>query len=243
MGRIVIAALVPALWTLAGTARAYPTPTDFNGKVQRWNIDIASPPLTYAVKGDDDALAEYGSAIPLAMQKWQDVATSYVSFTEAASYDEAQITIALNSKGVGNFSSGYTQIDTDEKGEMAHAHVEILVGDTISFETFAKTALHEIGHTIGLGHSLMAHSIMSYQLDQSEFNLDTDDIAAITRLYPADGSKPKLPPGCSVRAGEKGSATALLLWLFWPSLALGRALAKSRRNRQAKSVAPQATGP
>ena len=230
MGRIIFAALMAAHLLFSSAVHAYPTPTDFTGKLQRWEITIDSPPLTYAVKGDDTAMAEFASAIPLAVEKWQEVQSSYISFTEAPSYDEAQITISLNSKGVGSFSSGYTQIDTDAKGNMAHCHVELLVGDTISYETFAKTALHELGHTIGLGHSLVAHSIMSYQLEQSEFNLDTDDIAAVTRLYPADGSKPKLPPGCSIGGVPEGSGAALMLWLACPLFCMAGCLFRLKRD-------------
>ena len=216
MGRFVIATLMLVFISLSSRVWAYPTPMDFSGNLQRWNITADSDPITYAVKGDDAALAEYASAVGISFGKWQEVASSYISFIEAPTYEEAQITIALNSKGVGSFSSGYAEIATDGNGRMSGCHLELLVGETVSYETFAKTSLHELGHCIGLGHSLVSHSIMSYELDKSEFNLDTDDIAAVTRLYPSDGSKPALPQGCSVSGARGGSSLVLLCLLLFP---------------------------
>ncbi len=39
----------------------------------------------------------------------------------------------------------------------------------------AKTFLHEFGHGLGLGHSLVPQAIMSYSLEKNTFALDLDD--------------------------------------------------------------------
>jgi len=76
-----------------------------------------------------------------------------------------------------------------------------------------------MGHCLGLGHSLVPEAIMSYSLDKNTFALDLDDEAAVSRLYPADGSRPRLPPGCAAGAAWSGQARlSLFVLLLLPAL-------------------------
>lgn len=200
------------------TTYSYPTPVDFSGELVRWDIDINSPPITYEIIGPERYLSEYQGYVELSFEMWNEVKTSYLTLTPKGDNEEAQITIKLTSSSTGDFSAGFSTFDeVDSKtGAPIHCKVEITVGSSVGYNSFSKTALHEIGHCIGLGHSLIPESIMSYETDKNEFALDIDDIAAVSRLYPIDGSKPKLPPGCAINQDIKHKKLSIIFFFFMP---------------------------
>lgn len=210
MGRVFGTILI---WLWSSTVTGYPTPVDFDGEILRWNIDETSDPITFEIIGNESAVLSYGFAIAEAAAKWSDVDTSYFRYTPVTFGETADVTIKLkDSISGGQFSAGFATFDEkNDAGEVVHCTIEILVGPTVGLISFSKTILHELGHCLGLGHSLVPESIMSYALDQNSFDLDLDDIAAISRLYPADGSDPTLPPGCSLGATTGGQPVLLLL--------------------------------
>lgn len=179
---------------------SYPTPVDFDGSVLRWNISKENPDVSYEVVLEDiEEMSFYANIVGQAATMWNDVPTSYFNFVPVTEGEKAQVTVELTSSINDPNAAGYASFDEiDEKNYPLHCQVVIAVDDSYSYEALGKTFLHEIGHCVGLGHSLIPEAIMSYYLEQNEFSLDTDDRAAISRLYPADGSASKLPPGCAV---------------------------------------------
>jgi hypothetical protein len=61
-----------------------------------------------------------------------------------------------------------------------------LVNRLIDLQT---VALHELGHTIGLGHEDRVPSVMATYYDGVERMLFADDIAGVTALYSSSGGK------------------------------------------------------
>jgi hypothetical protein len=202
----------------AASVGAYPTPVDFDGSILRWDIELGSAPITYHIDANhegDDAL--YGPIIDDAAALWSNVPNSYFRFTPAVPGDTPQVTIYLqNAIEGGTYSAGYAIFDGYEGKTPTHCSIYVAVTGNESMDGLAKTFLHELGHCAGLGHSLIPEAIMSYELDKNRFALDIDDEAAITRLYPADGSKPSLPPGCAVGAATTSGSAAW--WLCLPFL-------------------------
>lgn len=225
MGRSLHSLLVRAIssiWglvVLATGAFAYPMPVDFDGSLLRWNIGVDDAPITYeivAARAADRTV--YASAVDDAAQLWTDVPGSYFAFEPVADGAVAQVTINLDSAIEGGaYSSGYALFDGYEGNKPSHCSIHVTVDSSVSYNGLAKTILHELGHCAGLGHTLIPEAIMSYDLEKNSFGLDVDDEAALVRLYPADGSKPKLPPGCAVGPDQKGFGPLLLaLFLLLP---------------------------
>lgn len=207
----------------------YPTPVDYSGALTRWDINPQNPTIPFEIVGTDYDIGLYTDAIQSAAILWNDVPMSYFRYQEAASGETAKVTVHLDSALSGiEDAAGYTEFDQYDGTKPVHCSIHVLVDDGVSYYDTSKTFLHEFGHGLGLGHSLVPHAIMSYSLDKNKFALDTDDEAAVSRLYPADGSTPRLPLGCAVGAPAEGSRAALWLLLALP-VAAGVALPRGRR--------------
>lgn len=227
MGWSFSAALVTGLCAFAaGTSlQAYPAPVDFSGKITRWNIGPDDAPISYEIKADDDNDKRiYGVFADEAAEMWSQINTSYFHFTPVVEGETAQMTVELKrTYADARFSAGYTIFDqTDAKGPV-HCSIYIGMVNNADTQVFAKTVLHEMGHCVGLGHSLVPEAIMSYSLDANDFALSVDDRAAVARLYPLDGGPAKVPPGCSVGSERAGNRLPVLLILLVPlALAINR---------------------
>ena len=219
--RRVLLVLLPSIWVTTGTAVAYPEPVDYFGQPMRWDISVTSPTVTYAVTSDNARLVTvFAPTVAAAANLWSAVPGSYVKLEHADGQRAEMVTLHLDDELDGARSTaGYTLFDQFENRKPAHCAIHILIDQSVSARMIAKTILHELGHCLGLGHSLVPHSIMSYSLNDNGFALDVDDEAAIARLYPADGSRPKLPPGCAVESGQILNRTppvVLVLLLILP---------------------------
>jgi hypothetical protein len=242
--RRLLIGFVTSFCCAAPRAAAFPEPVDFDGSLSRWHIGQADPPITYGIEADNPAdAAGYQNAAAEAVSLWNQVPGSYFRYAKAPDGEPPQVTIHLQSSLNGTRSTaGYTYFDKYEGNKPLHCMIVILVDDSVSYRSVAKTILHELGHGLGLGHSLVPQAIMSYSLQENGFSLDVDDHAAVARLYPLSGHRPKLPPGCASGSGDYGasseSSLALLLLLLIPLAWAGQdivALAWSRLNRSLAS--------
>jgi Matrixin len=178
----------------------YPTPYDVDGSLHRWPITSDAPTVYYDVISTDSSLKSYLEPIvDSATNLWSNIDNAKIKLKSSTSTNPSQITVNYNSSiQGGDMAAGYSIFDEVSNGTPVHCSVHITANDSSNYEALEKTTLHELGHCLGLGHSLIANSIMSYALDKNSFALSLDDQAAISRLYPLDGSKPKLPTGCAI---------------------------------------------
>lgn len=200
--------------------RAYPTPVDINGQVLRWKRSKEQPTITYNIIAEDSIFAEslLISIIEISAQKWSSVEGSFLKLEKSTSLDPDISIYLKQSIDDSDVSSGFAIFDSfDSHQSPTHCTMEILVEASLSFLSIAKTILHEMGHCLGLGHSMIPQAIMSYSLSQNTFSLDLDDEAAIRRLYSIKHPYAKLPPGCGIphiQENRKNDIPIPIVFLF-----------------------------
>ncbi|KAG6751697.1 hypothetical protein POTOM_043896 [Populus tomentosa] len=134
--------------------------------------------LTYTFSSSVQAvdMQELRSACSRAFQKWADV--TQFTFQEASEGSQADIVIGFQS---GNHGDGFP---FDGPGHiLAHAFAPTNgSADEVDLES---VAVHEIGHLLGLDHSMDQNSIMFAEIPQGTIKreLGQDDIAGIRALY------------------------------------------------------------
>eukprot|EP00096_Caligus_rogercresseyi_P004537 TRINITY_DN18857_c0_g1_i1.p1 TRINITY_DN18857_c0_g1~~TRINITY_DN18857_c0_g1_i1.p1 ORF type:complete len:292 (-),score=39.01 TRINITY_DN18857_c0_g1_i1:3-878(-) len=170
------------------TFRRRPTRNKWNRKLLTYAIGSLPEELSFDARGVETQITQ-------AFKKWSDV--SGMSFHKADSYRGADIQIDFmkGRHGDGNAFDG-------PSGVLAHAFFPGSGGD-IHFddaETWALTrprrpmrsytqlyqvAVHEIGHSLGLGHSRDKSAIMApmYKSWISSLRLGQDDILEVQRRY------------------------------------------------------------
>lgn len=169
--------------------------------IVRW--DIKSFPLKVYFENSDSVPRYYKSNIDKALQQWT-VRTNFISFQETSDKNEANIIIKFSDlpKDVcnGNFcrySVAYTEPVVSGKGMLKCMNLTFYKTNPM-YKNFSaleiyNTALHELGHTLGiLGHSDSVNDIMyasnennqNYSLLRAASqNLSSRDLNTLVLLY------------------------------------------------------------
>lgn len=211
------AGLIGSFIGFACGAFAYPTPVDVDGSLHVWPISEETPAIFYEIVVSDQSYQQTLTSLTIkSAELWNSVKNSAIILAPVSDGQVANVSIYFDgSIDGGDKSAGYTVFDQVENGVPVHCSIHIAA----SLSSIDKTILHELGHSIGLGHSLIAESIMSYQLDINKFALSLDDEAAVSRLYPMDSHNAKLAPGCAIHAAspQAGNPLIWLAFLFAPA--------------------------
>lgn len=195
------------------TVYSYPTPVDFDGKLLRWNKSVDNPTIYWEINVENPATEEILLGLVTdATSLWNNVSGSFINLQKVQGDDSPNITIEFVSESENSdVSSGFSIFDEFDGNEPSHCKIQVLLYGGLY--NISKTILHELGHCLGLGHSLIPQSIMSYYLDKNSFGLDIDDRAAVSRLYPMNGETPILPSGCAILS-EKGKRSDSI-WIYY----------------------------
>lgn len=144
-----------------------------------------SPCRWYASQGNDNYT--YKSMAQEAFKEWESASKGLVSFKFVNSLYESQIN--LEWKRVERKSLGNCKFNYDTKKRLFSAEINIGLSDGILHGNYQNkqevyhTILHEVGHSLGLGHSPFKNDIMYVPHQYGVNNLSETDKKTLIWLY------------------------------------------------------------
>jgi len=145
--------------------------------ILRW--DIKTFPLKVYISKQSDIPDYYYSAVKTAFERWEE-RSNFVKFEMCDTLDNANIIIKFKDipqdvcqGNICNYTTAYTEPDIDKNNLLKKMNLTFYKTtpkkDNFSDLEIFNTALHEIGHTLGImGHSSNPNDIMYAQKDQTE---------------------------------------------------------------------------
>ena len=163
-----------------------------NGKLSRWHNDVM--PLEvfigkfnwYKSQGTSDEYKYTGMIID-AFNLWEKLSGGIVSFQRTTNIYDSNINVEW--KRVDRKSLGSCTFNYDKLGRYYSAELSIGLSDGIIHHQYMDenevfhTILHEIGHSIGLGHSKTKGDIMYVPHQYGIVNISNNDIQTLKWLY------------------------------------------------------------
>ena len=160
-----------------------------NGKIMRWTCKMPlkvyiAPMNFYSKQGQD---ARYRAMVKKALEAWQSATKGKVSFTVVNTLLESQINVDW--KRVERKALGHCYFDYDASNRLYSAEVSIGLTDGLIHRDYMDdgevyhTILHEIGHSVGLGHSPFMQDIMYTPHQKGILSVSQCDVLTLSWLY------------------------------------------------------------
>lgn len=152
------------------------------------NVYIA-PFRWYRSKGEHESY-KYKKMVMDAFEAWQRFSGSQVSFNFCMNLHDSNINVEW--KRVDRKSLGQCHFNYDKLGRFYSAELQIGLSDGILHQKYMDenevyhTILHEVGHSIGLGHSPNKNDIMYTPHQYGVTELSKGDIRTLKWLYKFD---------------------------------------------------------
>lgn len=135
----------------------------------------APEPHHYHVVVSPDFTAEQSSAILDAALQWQERSGGFVSFDgDPSQFDAIRVDPATSAQLTWEFGGGTIGLETQQGNSV---HIQMI--SNLDARTFHQTALHELGHAIGL-HHLTPGNIMCGDTTCATLDVRCGDLNALT---------------------------------------------------------------
>jgi len=161
-------------------------------KSPKW--DLERIPLKFFINPlptDENYLKEFEKAVETAFSPWERASAGIIRFEKIYNLTNADIIIEWSNTatlgreyeaGHSNLKIAGNKIDKAEITVLIYPIIDAMAAPEARIERVRRTAVHEIGHVLGLNHSNSSKDVMHHRGINNK-NLSENDIRRLNELY------------------------------------------------------------